>query len=82
MEIEAMERLIAAKMAESNKHYELLNATKEWIIVGEIEDDREVTVEAMEELNAAKIAEKESYQRQLQTLNTTKQWKLQHKPFS
>ena len=82
IEIVAMEKLIAAKIAENEQNYEALNAAKEWKIVGEDEDDREMEVEAMEELIAAKIAERESHNRQIETYNVTKAWKLRHKRFS
>ena len=82
MEIVAMERLIAAKIAESNKNFEELSAMKDWKIVGEIEDDRELEVEKMEEVQAARIAEREAHKRNLETYNVTKNWKLQHKQFS
>lgn len=82
MEIIAMERLIAAKVAESNEEYEILNATKEWNIVGEGEDEKEQEIEAMERLIAARAAQKKAHTRDLENLNATQQWKLHKKPFS
>ena len=77
-----MERLIAAKIAESDNQYETLCATKEWQIVGEVEDDKENTIEALEALVVAKAAERASNNRDVETYNATKQWKLKHKRFS
>ena len=82
MEIVAMERLIAVKVAESNQEYEILNANMDWNIVGEGEDEKEQMIEAMEQLIEKRAAQRKSHTRNLETLNATQQWKLHKKPFS
>lgn len=82
MERDAMEKLIAAKIAECENDNEKMIETTEWSIVGQSEDDKENTVEALEELLAKKEAERISNARYMETYNATKHWKLKQSRFS